>query len=360
MILRAGHDPTGAEGLTSSAFLLRAGLSVIVGAAIFAVVGASNGRADDFLAARQAPATRVAQANGLPPADIPGEPADQGADPAALVLRIDKLENQLRAANGAIEELQNQQHKLEDQLKRFQEDVEFRLSGGHGAAPPVADTAPMAPPAPAPAPIPAKPAKRSDAFDPAADPNAPGAPRQIGTTAPSPPLTNPPPVANAPLELSRNNPSPAPTPAGPLDPNGEGPTVIAGIGGPPDDPREMFNAAMETYRGGQYEQAEQQFRAFLVHNANNRLAPDAIFYLGESFMQRSRPREAAEQYLKLSTDYSKSSRAPEGMLRLGQSLVALGNNDQACATFGEVGRRYPTSTVVVKKSVEREMQKDHC
>ena len=76
----------------------------------------------------------------------------------------------------------------------------------------------------------------------------------------------------------------------------------------------------------------------------HRLAPDAMFYIGETYMQRSRPREAAEQYLKVSTEYSKSPRAPEGMVRLGLSLAMLGNNEQACATFAEVGRRYPTAS----------------
>lgn len=315
-------------------------------AAAFTVIGAAGLRADDLTGARAAPAMRIAQSGGLPPADIPGEPIDQGGDAGALVVRVERLENQLRAANGAIEELQNQQHKLEEQLKRFQEDVEFRLNGARGAGA-VAEASP------------AKPAKRSDAFDPSADPNAVGAPRPIGATPPSAPLTDAPPAVSAPLELSRNTASPPP-PGGPLDAGVQGPTVIAGITGPPDDPREQFNAALETYRVGQYEQAEQQLRAFLARNANNRLAPDAIFYLGETFFQRSRPREAAEQYLKLSTDYSKSARAPEGMLRLGQSLAALGNNDQACATFGEVGRRYPNASAAVKRNVEREIQKDHC
>ena len=77
-------------------------------------------------------------------------------------------------------------------------------------------------------------------------------------------------------------------------------------------------------------------------------------------MQRSRPREAAEQYLKLSTDYSKSTRAPEGLMRLGQSLALLGNAEQACATFAEVGKRYPAASTQVKKTVEREMQSHHC
>ncbi len=311
-------------------------------AAILAISGASSPRADEIGATR-APLMQMAQSS-LPPGDIPGA-SDQGSDAGALVVRMDRLENQLRAANGAIEELQNQQHRLEEQLKRFQEDVEFRLNGGKGAAP-IAE-----------APAPAKPVRRSDAFDPGADPSAAGAPRPLGTTPPSAPLAAAPSSPSAPLELSRNNASPT-LPVGPLA-NAE-PAVIPGIDAPPDDPRMQYNAALEAYRVGQYEQAEQQLRAFLAKNAGNRLTADAIFYLGESFLKRSRPREAAEQYLKLSTDYAKSPRAPEGMLRLGQSLAALGNNDQACATFGEIGRRYPTAAGGVKKGVELEMQKDHC
>jgi tol-pal system protein YbgF len=309
-----------------------------------------------------APISASAQST-LPPASIPG---GQG-DAAALEVRLERLENQLRAANGVIEELQNQQQKLQEQLKRFQEDVEFRLNGGAGARP----SAALQPttPAPAPAPVAAanpvvgevpanKPAKRSDAFDPSTEPEAVGAPKQLGTTPASTPLEQAP-AAGAPLDLGHPA-SQAALPTGPLASTGETPEVIPGITAPADAPRDQYNAAMDAFRAGQYDQAETQLRAFLAHNAGNRLAADATFYLGESYLQRSRPREAAEQYLKLSTDYAKSPRAPEGMLRLGESLAMLGNNEQACATFSEVNRRYPTAAGAVKKSLEREMQKDHC
>ena len=61
-----------------------------------------------------------------------------------------------------------------------------------------------------------------------------------------------------------------------------------------------------------------------------------MFYIGETYLQRSRPREAAEQYLKVTTDYAKSSRAPESMVRLGQTLAVLGNSEQACATLDRI------------------------
>ena len=276
-----------------------------------------------------------------PPSDVPGEPAND-SEAAGLVLRIDRLENQLRQATGAIEQLQNQQRRLEDQLKRFQEDVEFRLKGDHGAAP-ATEAAPTA-----------KPVKKSDAFEPAADPGAVGAPRPIGATPPSAPLSKAAPPVGAPLDLSRNGSGPA----GPLA--AETPAIVGAVAPTQDGPRDEYNAAVQAYRSGQYEQAEQQLRGFVAKNGANRLVPDAIFYLGETYFQRSRPREAAEQYLKLSTDYSKSARAPEALLRLGQSLASLGSNDQACATFGEVSKRYPNAATTVKKNAEREMQKDHC
>jgi tol-pal system protein YbgF len=127
-----------------------------------------------------------------------------------------------------------------------------------------------------------------------------------------------------------------------------------------DGPRDEFGAALQAFQTGEYQQAEDGFKAFMAANPGHRLTPDAVFYVGETYFQRSRPREAAEQYLKVTTDYSKSNRAPESMVRLGQALAALGNRDQACATFAELGKRYPTATPSVRRLADREMAKDHC
>jgi tol-pal system protein YbgF len=291
-----------------------------------------------------------------PPADIPdGGPGDLD-NGAGLVVRINRLEEELRQAYGRIEELQNAQRRLEALVQKFRQDVEFRLGDRSGAPPADSDVAeaPLAPDQPAVAPRP----RRSDAFDPNADPNAPGAPRPLGTTPPSAPLVRESPApltheqpAGAPLELSKA-PPPAPPPSGPMV-VGSGVAML-------DQPREQYNSALQAFQAGQYPEAETGFKAFLSANPAHRLSPDAIFYIGETYLQRSRPREAAEQFLKVTTDYSKSSRAPESMVRLGQTLAALGNSEQACATFTEFGKRYPTASASVKKLAERESSKDHC
>jgi len=292
----------------------------------------------------------------MPPADIPGDPNEA----AGLVVRINRLEEELRQANGRIEQLENAERRLDEQLQRFRQDVEFRF----GERP---DGGPLAPDAAEPpatvseAPAPLRP-RKSDAFDPDAEPNAPGAPQPLGTTAPSAPLVRDQPLpsgplvresppAGPPLKLGNGPPPPPPT---------TGPTIVGSGIAMLDQPREQFNAALQAFQAGQYPEAEAGFKGFLAANPAHRLSPDAIFYIGETYLQRSRPREAAEQYLKVTTDYAKSSRAPESMVRLGQTLAALGNAEQACATLTEFGKRYPAAPASVKKLADREIAKDHC
>jgi tol-pal system protein YbgF len=294
-----------------------------------------------------------------PPADMPGDAggdaAGDGGEAAALVVRLGRLEQALRQANGRIEQLENAQHRLEDQLQKFRQDVEFRLGDKSGAAPPAATspapvaTASAAPPVAVDSTPAARP-RRSDAFDPDAAPNAPGAPKPLGTTAASTPLTKPAPAAGPPLDLGGPATAPVAT----------GPTIVGSGVAMVDQPREQFNNALQTFQSGQYQQAEDGFKAFMAANPGHRLTADAIFYIGESYFQRSQARQAAEQYLKVTTDFSKSGRAPESMVRLGQTLVALGNTEQACATFQELGRRYPTASPSVKRLAQREMAKDRC
>ena len=125
-------------------------------------------------------------------------------------------------------------------------------------------------------------------------------------------------------------------------------------------PKDEFEMASGYLKGGQYEAAEKGFSTFLQKNPKNRLVSEAVFDLGETYFHRNRHREAAEQYLKISTTYSNSSRAPDAMLRLGQSLVALGAKEQACASFGEIGRKYPNASVTVRASADREAKKNAC
>ena len=334
-----------------------------------------------------------AQLFGRPPAGVSGGqlPVQQVQDAGQLVVRIDRLEGQMRTLNGQLEQLQFQNRRLEEQLKKFQTDIEYRLQPGGAGAPRPARRAdvgepPVSPPlagvtTPGSPPGMRRP-PRGDAFDPNAQPAAPGAPRNIGT------LNTQDPPLDQPLNTGRPLPGATQLPGGPIsldpddDPNapvdisqprqprpgvpaqpapGQPPSgqIIAALPGPPS-PKEEYDVALASMRQGQYESAEQGFRSFLQKHPRDRLVPDALYGLGDTYFQRGRYREAAEQYLKLSTDYSKANRAPEGLLRLGMSLKAMGAKEQACGTYGEVGRRYPTAPASVRKRADDEFVRTKC
>ena len=303
------------------------------------------------LAGSAASAQNWGQDNNRPPEDVPYQEGGQGDNEGALSLRISKLENALRRATGQIEDLQNENRKLSQQLQKFREDVEYRLSGKTGAAPTPEPTVVANAPGPQALPRP----RRTDAFDPDANPNAPGAPRPMGTTAPSAPLTlsSHAPDAPAPPKLL---PTPLPTPK--QAPAEEPPFVASSV--PFSDSKEQFNAAIAAYKAGQYADAEALLKKYIDDNKGTAGVADAVFYIGETYMQRKRAREAAEQYLKVSTEYPKSRYAPDAMVRLGLALAQLGNNEQACATFVEVGKRYPTARAEVRRAADREIQARRC
>ena len=322
------------------------------------------------------------------------QPQQQGAV-AAMTVRVDRLENTIRQLTGQIEELQFQNKKLTDDLRKMQDDVDFRFqdlnrSGGSGVpakparrsdADPGAGAAPQQDAVVLPSDTGAPKLRRSgDAFDPAANPGAPGAPRPLGTTPPSAPLNGAASTEvatkradatlNAPLDLMRRTPTPDGNPA----PDGTGPevvtvprpatasaanpTVVASLA--PGGTRDEYNSDVDLYKQGQYDSAATGLKSFVDKYPRDRLVPDAVYLLGETYSKLGRHREAAEQYLRLSTDFSKAPRAPDALLRLGMSLNAMGVKEQACATYEEVTRRYPTASPDLRNSVDREMKRSRC
>jgi len=293
-----------------------------------------------------------------------------GREASAASVRIDRLENQIRALNGLVEELQHNMRRLEDQLRRAQESA-----GGlpPSSAPPQQQPRAVAatPEAPIPGPTAISPVgpRRGDAFDPGQNPNAPGAPRPIGTTPPSAPL----PAATAgagvpaadlrspgaPLDLTHGRLGETPPPVEPAPAPGPS-TALSPVPTAPQTPKDEFDLAVSKLRQGEYEAAEIGFAGFLTRNPKSRLAPQAIFNLGESFFLRKRYREAAEKYLEITAKHPSAPQGPEAMLRLGQSLHEIGANEQACASFGEIAVKYPGAPARVKEIAQQESKKVRC
>jgi tol-pal system protein YbgF len=328
-----------------------------------------------------------------------------------MAVRLDRMEGALRQLTGTIEQLQYRNQQLELQLKRMQDDTEYRfqqMGGKSGSAPSPSQGAPKSPgmgPGVAPGSLPPStaPGRRSDVFDPSQNPTAPGAPRTLGNQAaiatPEPGQDNGPPVgapggraAGAPLDLATlagNDPAPSQTSAPPpvTPPSATvasaAPTPLpASQNAPPSPPPQARNVApggpqlatlppsatpQDEYDMAygyvlhkDYALAEQAFRDFLGKYPNERLVPDAQYWLGESLFQQQRYRDAAESFLGVSTKFERAGKAPDALLRLGQSLAAMNQKEAACATLAEIGRKYPRASAGVKRGVTQEQKSAHC
>lgn len=304
-----------------------------------------------------------AQGYERPPAGINDAP--DSPDAAEFAMRIDRLERDIRRLTGQNEELQHKVQLLEEQLRlarpeppRAGEPVSppmpLSQPSSPAAAPPPASPAPLSNPAPG---------RRGDAFDPAAQPTAPGAPRQLGTTAASAPLD---PAVRAPGSVTSGPPvrevgQPLDIAHGRLV--GDQPASAEIAERPPiapPGPKDEYDLAVASLRAGKYEEAEKSLSAFLTKNGKSKLAPAATFNLGESYFLRGRHREAAEKYLEISTKYAESTQAPEALLRLGQSLSAMGAKEQACASYSEINAKYPRATSRIRDAAQRESKKIQC
>jgi tol-pal system protein YbgF len=310
-----------------------------------------------------------------------------GPDETEMAVRINQLEAQIRQLTGTIEQLQFRNQQLEQQLRT--------QAGGappqQGNMPPQAALPPGRPPAqaaplppPAAAPPPPGPGRRGDAFDPSMNPNAPGAPRALGggpapvqsaavPNEPPPIIMAEPPVGvpggrnrGEPLDLSTLQGSQLGDPAqqGMLPPpparNPNATGAVASVLPPSNVPKDYYDLAYGYVLRKDYAYAEDAFQTFLKKYPNDKLVPDAQFWLGESLFQRQRYDAAAEQFLALSTKNSAHPKAADALLRLGQSLAALSQKEMACATLAEVNRKYPRASNTVKQGVEREQKRVRC
>jgi tol-pal system protein YbgF len=129
---------------------------------------------------------------------------------------------------------------------------------------------------------------------------------------------------------------------------------------PLDPVKADYDAAADLLKAQRYDAAQQAFTAFLQKHPGTRYNAPAIYHYGESYYYQNRHREAAEQFLKIATDYAKSSVAPGAMVKLGVSLNALGAKEQACAFFAEVPHKYPNASASEKQAATREAKKAAC
>jgi tol-pal system protein YbgF len=271
--------------------------------------------------------------------------AVQVVDPNVLA-----LQEQIRALTGKVEQLTFDLLQMQDQLRRMQEDNEFRFKELEEQ-------------------------KRGDAGDLGIKQDrdvaaAPAAQDEVATLlnndGGSAELGAPPQVLGTVRFDAQGNPIVDGVVAGQGAPMDLGaseiksdPAIVAALP-PTDNPGELYRSAYELILTGDYRQAEAAFQEHMARFPDDAQAEDAHYWLGEAQLGQGKFQEAAETFLATRQSFPDGAKAPDTLFKLGVSLAGMGNRDLACATFADVVKRYPDASTALSERVQSERSKAQC
>jgi tol-pal system protein YbgF len=293
-------------------YLLTLGVAAVM-AATSLPVSAQGGRLS--LADRM---TRLEQAQAE------GQSSQQNV---VLLNRIGELQSEIQSLRGLVEQ---QSFEIEQLKKRNRDqyvDLDSRLARLEGGSP-----------------IDLLGAEDDSGLDPA--------PRRVDDARPTVGFEDSAPVREAPRradarEIEFEEPE--------IRPSVDGGTRTSGIASPtqaaaasiadPADERRMYDSAFDALKQGRYAEAARRFQGFLTAYPNGEFAPNAQYWLGESYYVTQNYQMALDAFRRLLREFPTSAKAPDALLKVGYSQYELRQWAEAEATLNEVLQKYPDSTV---------------
>jgi tol-pal system protein YbgF len=237
---------------------------------------------------------------GNPPAGSGGLAGGPASGVSGGGARLNDMEQSLRELRGQVESLSFQVKQLTEQLDIARKESNYRLGALEGGAP-------------------------ASALPPA------------GSAAAAPALRAP--AANPPVALTTgsNQAGKKPGALGSIPAN----EPIADDIGP--SPQDQYDGAVDLLSRAQYSEAQQAFRAFVAANPTNQLAGPAQYWVGDIAFTQKDYQGSAKAFAVVLKSYSKTPKAPEAMLKLGLSLLELGQKKEGCTTLGALKVKYPAA-----------------
>ena len=129
---------------------------------------------------------------------------------------------------------------------------------------------------------------------------------------------------------------------------------------PNESPEKQYEFATSFLKVGDYSTAERAFREFVTTNPEHDLAGNAQYWYAETFRIRQLYTDAASAYLEGYQKYPKGEKAPINLLKLGVSMVQIGEKDQGCKMINGVEKQYPEAKQSVIQKAKYESQKFEC
>lgn len=273
---------------------------------------------------------------------------------ARAEIKMGELEEELTRVTGKLEDIGFSVSRLATRLDKLVEDVDFRLSALERAGTSIPPTGPSTGPGTA-GPSMTMPEPRQEPMAAAPSnsvPSVPGAglPRSLGTISSSDLERGPAAGAASPTEPTVEQATLSAPPSPPATPS-----IL-----PAGTPKEQYDFAYKLVRQGDYAQAERAFREFGQLNPSDPLAGNARYWLGETYYVRDDFVQAADVFIGVVTGYPDSPKRPHSMLKLGMSLLAMGQKPEGCATLSELLDNYTEGADATRTRAETERVRAGC
>jgi tol-pal system protein YbgF len=247
---------------------------------------------------------------------------------ARFEVRLAQLEEELRRLTGRIEQLEFGQRTLGERIDRLVQDLDQRLlvlegrQSGDGS----------------------RPAGAADRTSPA----PPGGGEATAGLEAAPPAGEQT-LGRVPQSVLLDLPRPDPGSIAP-------PPTTTSL-----PPQQQYDAAMQLLRAGDNAGAERGLQLFLELNPDDAQAPNAAYWLAETYYVRKSYVAAAAAFARNYRVYGQDdAKAPDNLLKLGMSLSGLEDTDKACRTYEELTREFPSAPAHIQQAVARERARAGC
>lgn len=241
----------------------------------------------------------------------------------ALQAQIAQLEQRVRTLTGRVEEAEFRNRQLEDRLERLARDYEARLQALEGGA----DVA-------------------------AAQADSDGQEPLIEDTPTSPDQTTTPRVPGSLGTVREGDLATVP----PAPPSSDGSASTAQQG-----PQERYDTALNLLQVGNLDAARTGLSQFLDRYPEHPLAANAAYWLAEVHYAERDYAQAARAFASNFQTYGvEANKAGENLLKLGMSLEALGQSEQACVSYSKLEELYSNPPANLRAVLIREQGRAGC
>lgn len=121
-----------------------------------------------------------------------------------------------------------------------------------------------------------------------------------------------------------------------------------------------YENAFSLLKNSNYEAAGKGFEAFIQKNPGHPLIGNAQYWLGETHYVRGDYANAARVFAEGYQKFPQGTKAADNLLKLGMSLAATGNKNDACIAFSQLKKDFSGGSGPVLRRADQEMSKAGC